>query len=138
MLLSARMLKNVASVNLFAYTDVVKFTEGDNPVVYFQLVDLDQDRSLDGYNPPGKRFCPAATSTLQVSIVSIDNAKRIVRYASQPFAQDPSIWALTLMPSDVLKGSADLLLVLTQPTNLVTRGAVRQALAVEPQSAARS
>jgi hypothetical protein len=73
---------------------------------------------------------------LEITISSIDNAKKIIRFASQPYAQDPSIWALSLFSTDSLKGSADLMLKLTEGL-VVTRGSVRQALAVDPQTAAR-
>lgn len=136
MLLSARILGNVANVNLFSYIDTMRFTEGDFPTVYVQLMDMSQDTSAAGFSPAGKRYIPIVGATLEITISSIDNAKKIIRFASQPYAQDPSIWALSLFSTDSLKGSADLMLKLTEGL-VVTRGSVRQALAVDPQTAAR-
>jgi hypothetical protein len=145
MLLSARPLDNVANVNIFTYVDVLRFTEGDVPTLYIQLVDLSQDRLGEGFKPTGRRYIPAITGTdpdfvaptLEITISSIDDAKKIIRFATQPYSQDGSIWALTLFDTDKLRGTADMLLKLTEGTK-VTRGVLRQALAVEPQIACRS
>ncbi len=45
MLLSARWLINVASVNDWDYADKVEFSEGDPVSVYFQLTDLSRDNA---------------------------------------------------------------------------------------------
>lgn len=136
MLLSARILNNVANINLFSYTDVMRFTEGDIPKIYLQLVDMGQDTALGGFSPPGKRYIPAVAATLQVTISSIDDAKKIIRFATQPYAQDPSIWCVTLFTTDVLRGSADIQLLLTEGT-VITYGVVKQALAIEPRNGSR-
>lgn len=129
MLLSARMLENVSGVNAFARVNEVSFTEGDTPTVYFQLVDLSLDRAEEGFAPAGRRYVPAAGALLQVVLDNIDSARRITRYANQPFAQDPSIWAVPILPADQIVGTVNMRLTLTEGQR-TTKGLVQAALAV--------
>jgi hypothetical protein len=133
MLLSARILNNVANVNVFSYDDTARFSEGDAPDIYFQLTDASLDRSADGFSPGGRRYMPTAGATLQVTLGFIDDTKKVVRAAVQPFPLDPSIWKLTLLTTDKVRGSADLQLKLTEGSK-VTFGVLRQAISVDTQS----
>lgn len=133
MLLSCLMLENVASVNDFDVVDRMEFNEGDAPAIYLQLIDANKRRSCQGYVPTGLRYMPADDATLQVTIENVNAAKKIVRLAEQPFAQDPSIWKLSLMPADSVAGTLNLRLLLTEPAGLstkVTNGYVSAAVAV--------
>ncbi len=116
MQLSARFLIDVASVNSYEVVPSVEWTVGDNQTLYFQLVDAALDRLEQGYNPPGRRYMPAATATVQLSMLNIDDAKKVVRFCSQPFPQDPSIWSVALLPTDPLRGTVSLKLLLTEPS----------------------
>lgn len=129
MLLSARILTDVANVNVYEASDVVEFTEGDAPTIYFQLVDASLDK---GHRPPGRRYIPMAGATLQVVIQNIDDAKTVTRYAMQPFAQDLSIWSLVLQPTDNIRGVCSLTLKLTE-TSKVTRGFAENVIRALPQ-----
>lgn len=131
MRLSARMLDNVSSVNSFAYVDQVEFTEGDATRVYFQLIDVTQDKGAQGFKPAGRRYMPAAGATLSVTLENIDDDKAITRAASQYSALDPSIWYVTIMATDVIRGTVNLALALTQ-SSVVTRGRVEAAVAISP------
>lgn len=129
MLLSARFLNDVANVNSFEYADVAEFTEGDPASVYFQLIDASLDKSLDGFVPAGRRYVPAAGATLQVTVETIDDAKVITRQATQPFANDGSVWKLDFLASDKIRGTANLRLKLTEGS--VTRtGLVKNGLRI--------
>jgi hypothetical protein len=132
MLLSAKVLTDVSGVNGFTPVSVYEFTEGDAPTIYFQLVDLSLDRAEQGFSPPGRRYIPASGATLQCVIVNTDEAKKLTRFAAQPFAQDGSIWALTLTSTDFVRGSVDVLLTLTEGAK-VTRGAIRSSINAYPQ-----
>ena len=121
MLLSARLLQDVNSVNSFRPAQAAILTEGDACSVYFQLVDMSVDRAIEGFNPPGRRYVPAASATLMVTVDSLNLAKQLVRAATQPFAQDPSIWLLSIMATDKVRGSAPLKLTLTEVVSNVTR-----------------
>lgn len=119
MILSARFLESVCSVNSFDYAgNTIEFTQGDVITVYFQLVDKSLDKKLD---PPFKRYMPNATSTLSVVVESIDDAKKITRSATQPFAtSDPSIWALRFLATDTIRGTCSMRLTLSEGTTTVT------------------
>jgi hypothetical protein len=134
MVLSARILDNVASVNQFTYEESAKFTEGDQVYVYFQLTDKSVDRAEQGFVPAGRRYMPASGSTLVVTLQNIDSSKTLTKNATQLYStSDPSIWRITISSSDEIVGIADALLVLTEPTRTL-RGRVSRALSVEPQS----
>jgi hypothetical protein len=132
MLLSAQMLKNVYGVNQFDLTTVVEFTKGDVVDVYFQLMDMSVNTSLCGYNPPGRRYMPDAGATLSVVLEDIDDAVKVTKTATQPFAQDPSIWKISLAATDLIQGAPNLRLTLTEGTDL-TRGVSKNAFRIWPQ-----
>lgn len=133
MLLSARILTDVSGVNAFVFTDAVEFTEGDGPTIYFQLIDASLDRDL---RPAGRRYMAASGAMLEVVVHSIDDAKKVTRYASQPFPQDPSIWALALTSTDKVKGTCSLKLTLTEGSK-VTRGMADSVVRAYGQTQAR-
>jgi hypothetical protein len=122
MLLSCRMLNNVADVNTWEYVNQAEFTAGDAPTIYIQLIDLSKQKAEQGFNPAGKRFMPAAGATLTVLVDTLDDAKKVTRAATQPFSNDPSIWALTFFPTDSIKGTATLRLTLIEPGPKTTKG----------------
>lgn len=116
MYLSLRFLNDVQGVNSFNYAPGVEFFGGDNQTVFFQLIDASLDKSEQGFFPSGRRYVPAASSTLLVSLGNINDAKKMDRSATQPFAQDPSIWSFPILATDPLKGTVSIKLVLTEPT----------------------
>lgn len=105
MLLSVRPLKDVGGVNVFRPAERFYLTVGDAPYLYFQLIDKSLDLAEEGFKPPYRRYAPAVSATLQVTLESIDTDKVLVRYATQPYTQDPSIWRLALLSSDILRGT---------------------------------
>jgi hypothetical protein len=127
MLLSCIFLEDVGGVNSFRENSSVYMTEGDTVEVYLQLRDLSVHLAQQGYNPPGRRFIPAAGATLQVEIASLDDTKKVVRFATQPFPSDPSIWKFTIQPADPIRGTKQLRLTLTEGAK-ITRGVVQQAI----------
>ena len=133
MILSCRILEDVADVNHFRYASEVRFTEGDGADIFFQLIDSSQDRNDQGFNPSGRRYAPAAGATLQIVVDTLNDAKKVTRYATQPFANEPSIWKLTLLPTDAIRGTASLRLLLTEGVK-VTRGSAIGVIAIDPQA----
>lgn len=129
MLLSARMLAGVGNVNVYEYVDSVEFTQGDSTVIYFQLFDMSVSAKSDPHFDVGRRYIPVAGATLSITIENIDDAKKITRMATQPFAQDGSIWSISIASVDAVKGDATLRLTLTESA-VVTRGSVRSAIKV--------
>jgi hypothetical protein len=131
MILSCRFFKSVVGVNDFSFGgSYVEFSQGNSEAVYFQLIDASKDKAVDGFNPPGRRVAPTSGATLSVVIENIDDAKKITRSATQPFAQDPSIWKLQIYNTDNLKGTYTLRLTLTEGA-VITKGKCQAALRVE-------
>lgn len=133
MLLSARLLNNAVSVNSFEQVPRLVFGEGDAPAVFFQLIDKTLDRHEQGYVPAGRRYVPAVDATLSVILDNLDDARKVTRAASQPFAQDPSIWKVQLLSTDTVRGTINLKLTLTEGS-VVTHGFVPAAIGVDSGS----
>lgn len=133
MLLSARMLTDVQSVNSFEQVDQVEFMEGDSLFVFFQLVDSTLDRSDQGFMPSGRRYVPASGSTLQVVLDNIDDAKRVTRNAVQAFPTlDGSIWKVQILPTDKIGGTVQMKLTLSEG-GTIKKSLVKGALRVHSQ-----
>lgn len=129
MLLSARMLNDVSTVNSFEYADNATWTEGDATLVYLQLIDSSLDIAIRGFSPAGRRYMAPTGSSLSVQLQNIDNAKVINRLATQPFPEDASIWAFQVLSTDLIHGSPQMLLTLTEPGRTV-RGLVKSAIKI--------
>jgi len=114
MQLGIRMLDNVSGVNAYDSVPSLTMMEGDTPTIYLQLVDVSRNRASAGFAPAGLRYMPDVGATLQVTLDSIDDARKVVRLATQPFASDPSIWAIQLTSADLLRGTVSIKTVLTE------------------------
>lgn len=120
MILSCRFLTDVAGVNTYQVIAAAEMYQGDTQDLYIQLVDAAIDRTEQGFNPPGRRFCPPAGSTLSMVFKNIDDAKTVTRSATQPFATtDSSIWKIPLLATDPLAGTVTMSATLTMPGPLV-------------------
>lgn len=127
MRLSARILQNATDVNNFGYTQQAEFTQGDTPTIYFQLIDSSLDRPDQGFVPSGRRYMPAVGASLVVTLDHLDDTRKITRAAFQPFSSDPSIWAITILSTDVLRGTVNMKLALVEgskPTNGLLQAAL--------------
>jgi len=131
MLLSARMLDSVGSVNIFEYVDQVSFMEGDTVDLFFQLIDLSKDKAINQFKPAGRRYIPVAGATMSVVLDNIDDDIKVTRVATQPFAGDPSIWKVSVLASDKIRGTVALSITLTE-SGVVKRGRVETAVAISP------
>lgn len=130
MLLSARMLNSVVSVNSWDYADAAEFTQGDTLDVYFQLVDSSKDRPIQQFKPAGRRYMPASGAILTIRFDNLDDNVAISRSAVQAFpTSDPSIWKVTVLSSDSsLRGTCALNLSLNEAGKLTyarVEGAIR-------------
>lgn len=119
MQLSVRFLGDVQNVNSFEHVSALEITGGDAQTLYFQLIDASVDREDQGYMPAGRRYMPPATTTLQVTMLNIDDAKKVVRFATQPFSDDRSIWSIPVLASDPMRGTVSLKFLLTEPTRVL-------------------
>ena len=114
MLLSCRFLNDVNGVNSWQIASSIEIAAGDVQNIYIQLFDASLDRSDQGFNPGGRRYMPAATSPLSVTLWSVDDAKKVVRAATQPYALDPSIWTFPILATDPISGTVTMNLILTE------------------------
>jgi hypothetical protein len=130
MRLSARFLNDVTSVNSFEFAETSEFTLGDPADVYFQLIDSTLDKSINGFFPTGRRYIPVSGATLQCVAENIDITRKITRYATNPFADDRSIWKLSFLASDLLEGTCNLKLTLTEGS-VVRTGIVVDGLRIQ-------
>ncbi len=126
MLLSARPLENVIGVNDYEVVSTISFVEGDVVSLFFQLIDLVKDRPEQGFIPAGRRYMPVIGATLQITFDNIDDAKIVIKVATQPFTQDASIWRVDVMATDTVKGTVNAKLLLTE--GVVARRAVLSAV----------
>jgi len=132
MKLSARVLQDLSSVNVFRAVNDLSWTEGDTLTFYIQLIDASADTTAEGFNPPGRRYCPAASATLSVVLESTDDTRQVTKTATQPYATlDSSIWAVSITSTDLIRGSPQMRLSLTQSA-VVTRGLVKGAIKIYP------
>ena len=115
MSLSARPLKDVCSVNRYRTTDVWQMSVGDTAPLYLQLIDTTLDTSDEGFKPAYRRHAAAVGATLQITFESLDSARTIVRMATLPYPnQDSSIWRITLLPTDKIRGTVQMRLKLVE------------------------
>ena len=133
MLLSARILKDVNTVNSFEYANQMSWTTGDTVTVHIQLIDASKDKALDGFKPTGRRFIPDTGSVLTVTLESMDDAKSVTRVAVQPFATDGSIWSFQILSTDLVSGTPQLRLSLNQGS-VLTSGLVKNSFKIFPNS----
>lgn len=125
MVLSARFLEDVASANIFRYTTATKWTQGDAVSVYIQLIDASLDRAEQYFNPPGRRYVPLAGATLTVTFQNIDDAKKVMKVASQPFpADDRSIWVIPILATDPISAGSVIMTLSLNESGKVTTGII--------------
>ena len=98
MRLGVKLIAPGAQLNNFKYVDQLSIQRGENPSLWFQLVDLDT----------GNRYIPVAGSTVNVSIPRFvelvptlggqadPTDYSVNQAAAQPFSQDASIWSTPL------------------------------------------
>jgi hypothetical protein len=123
--LGARLLTDVGGVNNYDVTTTLEWTQGDRPIIFFQLVDMSAEQKM---NPPGRRYMPPVLSTgqnlaLACTVTDIDSSVTTTAVATAPFVQDPSIYqvdifgALTETQVQAFSGTYGLKLALeTGPT----------------------
>lgn len=101
MQLSAKMLKNIDSVNAWAYTENWTVhsdgATGENISLYFIIIDKDRENI---------RYIPASGATMQVTFPALDDTKVISVAATFPFADDRSIMKVDLLSTQVPSSGA--------------------------------
>jgi hypothetical protein len=113
-MLSVRILDAVSSVNAFEAATEIRASKGDAFTLYFQLIDDAKWRESAGFSPGGLRYMPNAGATLLVTFLNIDTALQFSRSATQPFANDTSIWSVQILSTDVIDSTCNLKFTLTE------------------------
>jgi hypothetical protein len=107
MRLNAKILKNVANINQWYYTNQAAVQEGQANEIYIQLVDLDKTPGIEKSSAlpdfPLRYISQATVSSLQATFPSIDDASEFSVTATQPFAGDKSIWKIALTAAQLPK-----------------------------------
>ncbi len=106
MRLNAKILKNVANVNNWQYANQASIQEGQANEIYFQFVDYDKvpgsDKSSALPDSP-LRYMPQGEVSVSATFPSIDTALEFTVVATQPFADDKSIWKVSLLSTQLPK-----------------------------------
>jgi hypothetical protein len=114
MLLSLRFLNDVKDENSFEFAESPTINAGSAQDLYFQLVDRSKDTPEQGFVPGYRRYMPADDATVTVTFGHIDDTRKITRLASQPHPKDPSIWSVSILSTDGLKGTVPVKIVLNE------------------------
>lgn len=87
-------------------------------------------------SPPSEQIVvPSYPGGPQTTLFNVIQGNLITRWASQPYPQqDPSIWQLTIFPSDYLAGTSDILLTLNENSQKVTNGIAKGVIVGYPSS----
>lgn len=93
-----KILDNVRNVNDFDEVDEITLIRGNQTDLYFRLMfrryDKDGEISDQRYIPQGAPFSVA------VQFDNLSQQFHVRRTASKPFADDSSIWKVTILPQD--------------------------------------
>lgn len=119
MQLTLRLLDDVQTVNSWEAVTEISVIAGDPQEIYVQLLDA-RKKACPSDGP--MRYMPAAGAELEVVLDSIDADKKVTKAASQPFANDASIWRiqLTAIESAKLAGTVNLVFSLTEGTRVAS------------------
>lgn len=131
MLLSAKPLKNVMNINSWQYCNAWMVSSGQPFDLYFQLVDLEKDTAISpkgGFTDTNIRYIPQGTTSAQVVFDALDDDEVITVNASQPFADDKSIWKISLLSTQV-PNSGNVKVIVTE-AGVVKSFIMKQAVSV--------
>jgi hypothetical protein len=98
MKLSAKFLKNVANINNFEYANQWDIAEGSAHTLYFQIIDKHMNDL--------RYMSQAAVFSVSVTFLSINDDEEIVKTATRPFADDKSIFSITLNADEIPNSGA--------------------------------
>lgn len=99
MLLYAKLLEPVYDVNNFGVVDTLNIPANQTNNIYFQLFSKIGEKF-------DLRYIPHVSSIITVKFDHIDFNKVITRNAINPFADDRSIWVVSLLPNDMIANNS--------------------------------
>lgn len=107
MRLSAKLLKNIVDINHWQHANQAHIAEGQPNDIYIQLVDLDwstkssPEQSAAYPQYPVRYISQATTIEVKALFLSIDDNQEFEIVASQPFADDKSIYKFSLSSTQI-------------------------------------
>lgn len=134
MRLNAKILQNVSNINHWEYSTEAHLQEGQLNEFYFQLVDLakihpaEKSKSLPDF--PLRYISQASSVTATVTFPALDSGDQFDITATQPFADDKSIWKVTI-PSTQTPSSGNIVIRVTEDgvsKTFVVKSAIRVEL----------
>ena len=102
MRLGAKILTNVIDINHFQYANQARVSEGQANDIYIRLVDNDwsldpkKNKSFISIEDPIRYLSQAGAILVTAKFLSIDDSKEFDVTATQPFADDKSIFKFSL------------------------------------------
>lgn len=131
MRLSARILKQVADGSNYDYANQFTYNQGSTADLYIQLVNLDYNSSNE---VPGIPYHALTGATLQVVLSALNTANVLTAMATQPFANNSSIWKISI-PSTALFSSGNVKLTLTEGL-IISTGSIINGIIVQSSNTA--
>ncbi len=135
MKLNARIMKNIVDLNHWQHADVAHIAEGESNDIYIQLVDKDwstkpsPEKSGAFVEFPIRYISKATTITVTAKFLSIDDALGFEIEATQPFAEDKSIFKFSLTSSQI-PNAGNLVISVDEDGNVKTF-VIKQAIEVD-------
>ena len=130
MRLGARILKQVLDGNNYDYTPQFTYNQGSTVDLYLQLTNLD----WNGTEIPGIPYHASIGATLQVVLSALNTANVLTSAATQPFANNTSIWKISI-PATANFSSGNIALTLTEGL-IVSKGTIINGISVQKDNLA--
>ena len=116
MILMFKHLEEVKDVNSFVQVDNKRIVKGNATALYFRIV---QDKSEIEEHLAPLRYISILGATATVKFNHIDTNKVLTRVATQPFADDRSIWKIDILSTDTNVAFDSMSLTLTEGSNVI-------------------
>lgn len=135
MRIGAKVLKNVVDINHWQHASQAHLAEGQSNEIYIQLVDYDWSTKSTAEQSPAFpqypiRYISSATVVSVVAkFLSIDDAEEFEITATQPFADDKSIFKFSLTSSQI-PNAGNMVVELTEDA-ILRSFVVQQAITVD-------
>lgn len=119
MKIKAKTLKNVVDINHWQHSPQANISEGQANSIYIQLVDSDwsnkstPEKSFLANEYPIRYLSRAAVFEVKARFLSIDDSQEFEIIASQPFADDKSIFKFSLTSAQI-PNAGNFIIVLTE------------------------
>ena len=135
MRLNAKILKNVVDINHFQHANQAHVAEGQSNEIYIQLVDLDwstkssPEQSAAFTQYPIRYISQATAISVKAQFLSIDDSEEFEVVATQPFADDKSVFKFSL--TSVQIPNAGNMIIVVDEDGVEKSFVIKQAIQVD-------